>query len=318
MIYEIIWTLIFPGMILHWYCTIKNHKDLVYKGIETRKDIKITFLLATKLCPSCVQSSIDSIHTSCKKANYINYAVKVITQRDEICKVAGADMIHVPSNYTCKSKFKAKDLNYALQFIPNSNKEWIFHLDEDSRITEQTINALHHYINNNGNPVANGLSVFVPNGNMFTYYAEAHRMWTFPFLKELLKNTPLWMNGSNMLIRSDVEQEIGWNFGNMFGEDTSFAYNVRRTKGKVFGWHGGLTIEYPCKNVKELFKQRYGKPIYYSSRRFESNITTTTASFVLYRPADRRGSAYSLVERVIINNKNKTVLSPVDLRKYWN
>lgn len=256
MIYEIIWLLIFPGMILHWYCTIKNHRTLVYSGKELIKNVKITFLLATKSCPSLVQDSVDSIHTSCHLANYSNYDVIVVTQKDESCIIKNAKMIHVPSTYTCKSKYKAKDLNYSLQFTPDNPNEWIFHLDEDSQITEQTVNALHHYINSGGNPIANGLSVFISNGNVFTFYSEAHRMWTFPFLKELLKSTPLWMNGSNMLVRSDIEHEIGWNFGNVFGEDTSFAYHARKYKGKIFGWHGGLTIEQPCKNVKELLKQR--------------------------------------------------------------
>lgn len=93
--------LIIPGVIYHWYCIMKNNKGLVYSGTEQNKNTRITFLIATKCCPSFVQDTVDSINTACKNTGYLNYKVKVLTQKDKSRVVNGAEMIHVPSNYTC-------------------------------------------------------------------------------------------------------------------------------------------------------------------------------------------------------------------------
>jgi cellulose synthase/poly-beta-1,6-N-acetylglucosamine synthase-like glycosyltransferase len=70
-------------------------------------------------------------------------------------------------------------------------------------------------------------------------------------------STVHWLNGSNLLIRSDIEQEVGWDFINCFiSEDARFGYESTKKLGKIFGWHGGLTIETPPASIKGLLKQR--------------------------------------------------------------
>jgi cellulose synthase/poly-beta-1,6-N-acetylglucosamine synthase-like glycosyltransferase len=65
------------------------------------------------------------------------------------------------------------------------------------------------------------------------------------------------MNGSDMLIRSDIEQSVGWDFpGLMYSEDTRFAYEAYKRHGSIFGWHGGITIEQPPASVRTIIKQR--------------------------------------------------------------
>lgn len=268
-IYEILWLIIIPGVLVHWCAIIQNCRNVVGKGWkpDAVKEFKqkIIFLIATRDCQMLVQDTINSVHAACKVAGLNNYEVKVVTDAD--CKMQDAEVLTIPENYVCKSKFKARGLNYALSHLPNSKEAWIFHLDEDSRIVPQTVHSIVDYINKGGKPISNGLTVFITNGNPLTFFGEAHRMWTFLWLKQQLKTRPMWMNGSNMLCRSDVEQEIGWNFGNMFSEDTSFAYTAARQKGNIFGWHGGITIEHPASSIFQLWRQRkrwfYGGLIYW-------------------------------------------------------
>jgi cellulose synthase/poly-beta-1,6-N-acetylglucosamine synthase-like glycosyltransferase len=131
-------------------------------------------------------------------------------------------------------------------------------LDEDAEITPQTITSMLTYIKNGGKPVADGPTVFPYDNNLLTFFVEAQRCWTYLWVKEQLEtNSVLWMNGSNMLIRSDVEHAIGWNFKDCkFSEDTRFSYEAARKFGKVFGWHGGLTIEKPPKTAGAAIRQR--------------------------------------------------------------
>jgi hypothetical protein len=68
---------------------------------------------------------------------------------------------------------------------------------------------------------------------------------------------PLHMHGSNLLVRSDIEDNIGWNFGPTLAEDQFFGYKVYEKYGpKSLGWHGGILLEQPPLNIKDHFMQR--------------------------------------------------------------
>jgi cellulose synthase/poly-beta-1,6-N-acetylglucosamine synthase-like glycosyltransferase len=135
---------------------------------------------------------------------------------------------------------------------------WLLHLDEDSLVTNQCINSILSYINNpNSNPVANGPILYKKEKSITTFFAECHRHWNFYWLVSQTKTGRVhWLNGSNLLIRSDIEHEIGWNYGNYISEDSRFGYETKKKLGNVFGWHGGLMIESPPKTIKDLIKQR--------------------------------------------------------------
>jgi cellulose synthase/poly-beta-1,6-N-acetylglucosamine synthase-like glycosyltransferase len=65
------------------------------------------------------------------------------------------------------------------------------------------------------------------------------------------------MHGSNLLVRSDIEDSIGWNFGPTLAEDQIFGYKVYEKYGsKSLGWHGGILLEQPPLNIKDHFMQR--------------------------------------------------------------
>jgi cellulose synthase/poly-beta-1,6-N-acetylglucosamine synthase-like glycosyltransferase len=65
------------------------------------------------------------------------------------------------------------------------------------------------------------------------------------------------MHGSNLLVRSDIEDEIGWRFGSTLAEDQMFGYKVYEKYGQgSMGWHGGILLEQPPLNLKDHFFQR--------------------------------------------------------------
>src|SRR5207245_5131377 len=65
------------------------------------------------------------------------------------------------------------------------------------------------------------------------------------------------MHGSNLLVRSDIEDSIVWNFGTTLAEDEIFGYKIYEKYGsKSLGWHGGILLEQPPLNIKDHFMQR--------------------------------------------------------------
>jgi beta-1,4-mannosyltransferase len=256
---EICWFFSIPASIFSWYHITRHIGGFVTSEgkMSPGPYPKLIFSIAARSLTPGLQGPVDSIKSSCARAGLSKYAIKLVVDKVE-SQIEGVDTIVVPKDFVCKSKYKARALHYALKYLPDSKEAWILHLDEDAIVTPHCVTSIINYIKKGGNPVANGPSVFPFDGNLLTFYAEAQRMWTFYWLMDQQTTSRVhWLNGSNLLIRSDIEQAVGWSFENCFiSEDARFGYEATRKFGKIFGWHGGMTIETPPASLKGLLKQR--------------------------------------------------------------
>jgi len=256
-LYEWGWLFVFPGLLMSWFHILRHGWRFVVPSPKflPPSPAKIIFLIAARETSNLVQQGADAIHKACADVAFNNYEVMATVQRAP-AELKGIKVIQVPESFTCKSQFKARQLQYALRYLPDSKDVWVLHLDEDALVTPHCISSILSYIAKGGKPVANGPSVF-PDSNPLMLVAETNRQWTFYWLKDqLLSGRPFWLNGSNLLIRSDVEQQVSWDSGAVFSEDSRFGYMAWRQLGNVFGWHGGLTIEAAPANIKGLLRQR--------------------------------------------------------------
>jgi len=64
-----------------------------------------------------------------------------------------------------------------------------------------------------------------------------------------------WMHGSHVLIRSDVEQKVGWDFGETWGEDSLFGLKAQELGYKI-EWLRGRLYEQSPFSIKDFLKQR--------------------------------------------------------------
>ena len=266
-IYEALWVLILGAVAACWVHVLRNWDTFQVDPSFARErklgsqDPHIVFLIAARYSSPIVQKTIDTIPPNCRINDFDDYEIKVVVDNDRY-SLRDAQVIVVPPDYVCSSKYKSRSLNYALQFLPNSQRDWIFHLDEDTLVTSGGIAKIISHIQKGGKPVANGPSLFPCDKEhglkLFGKLGEAQRHWTFYWLASMLKGgNPLWLNGSNLLIRSDVEHSVGWNFGIAFSEDRRFGYEAHKKFGRgIFGWHGGLTFEQYSASVEGLVKQR--------------------------------------------------------------
>jgi egghead protein (zeste-white 4 protein) len=257
--YEIFFLFGLPAATFSWYHILRHAGHYVQSGLKIPPGLppKIIFSIAARSLTPILKIPVDSIKSACSESGFSNYEIKLVVDKIET-NIEGVDTILVPRDFVCLSKFKARALHYALSQFPNSKEVWILHLDEDARVTPQCVTSILNYIHNRGNPIANGPSVFPYDGNVLTFYAEAQRLWTFYWLKDQEVSGRIhWLNGSNLLIRSDIEQAVGWSFVNCFiSEDARFGYEATKKFGKIFGWHGGLTIETPPATLGGILKQR--------------------------------------------------------------
>jgi egghead protein (zeste-white 4 protein) len=227
---------------------------------------QITTRSATKT--SVVKRAIQSITSSAERLNFYNYQISVVTDdaqdrwtlRDEKCEV-----VVVEKNYHTNAIKKGRALQYAVEHRQrigkNTSKRWIYHMDEESYLTPQTILALLKFISEGKGVVSEG-PIFYPlkfeSANRLTAIAESVRPFTcYDCVSQMTNPPPLHMHGSNLLVRSDIEDDIGWKFGPTLAEDQMFGYKVYQKYGQgSMGWHGGVLLEQPPLNLKDHFFQR--------------------------------------------------------------
>ena len=255
-----LWLIYVPSAINMVYRVIKNRKSYM-RNVDLQRQFQtptIVFLIASRSCPEIVNASISKIHEVCKKIYFKKYAVKVVTDfMKSLPPSLNAEVISVPKTYTVQAKYKARSLQYALKSIPKRKDVWIFHLDEESMVNEQCVRSLLEHIEDDGSLIAEG-AINYPYDirNIFTLFLEGERATSCYHCVDQMRKNPLWLHGSNLLINSVIEHEIGWEFGDSLAEDQRFAYAAHQKFGNIFGWHGGLILEKPAFTIRDAIKQR--------------------------------------------------------------
>jgi egghead protein (zeste-white 4 protein) len=265
------WLSYVPVAMVSVWKTFKNRKafverDLCYLFNDSFIIFQITTRSATKT--SVVKRGIQSITSSAEKVSFYNYQISVVTDdpqdrwtlNNERCEV-----VVVEKNYRTNAIKKGRALQYAVEHRQrigkNTSKRWIFHMDEESYVTPQTILALLKFIGKGKGVVSEG-PIFYPlkfeSANRLAAIAESVRPYAcYDCVSQMTNPPPLHMHGSNLLVRSDIEDDIGWKFGSTLAEDQMFGYKVYEKYGQgSMGWHGGILLEQPPLNLKDHFFQR--------------------------------------------------------------
>ncbi len=265
------WLSYVPVATLSVWRTLKNRKLFIVKdlyGFFNQYSIifQITTRSATKT--PVVKRGIQSIVNSAEKINFHNYQISVVTDDPHdrwTLKSEKCELVVVEANYQTNAIKKGRALQYAVEYRrqigKNTSERWIFHMDEESYVTQQTILALLKFIREGKGVVSEG-PIFYPlkfeSANRLTAIAESVRPFAcFDCVSQMTNPPPLHMHGSNLLVRSDIEDEIGWRFGYTLAEDQMFGYKVYEKYGQgSMGWHGGILLEQPPLNLKDHFLQR--------------------------------------------------------------
>ncbi|MDQ4017230.1 MAG: hypothetical protein M3129_01655, partial [Thermoproteota archaeon] len=164
----------------------KNRKVFVERDLRRLfNNSSIIFQITTRSATktSVVKRGIRSITSSAQKVNFYNYQISVVTDdpqdrwtlENEKCEV-----VVVEKNYHTDAIKKGRALQYAVEHrqrtSKNTRKRWIFHMDEESYVTSQTILALLKFIGEAKGVVSEG-PIFYPlkfeSANRLTAIAES-------------------------------------------------------------------------------------------------------------------------------------------------
>lgn len=251
---------------------VRNRKTLIEKDLRRiYNDPIIIFQITTRSATKTkvVERGINSIIRASNEINYSNYKISVVTEDENdiknVGKLKNSEIIVVKKEYKTNAIKKARALQYAVEYRKNTSENtknfWIFHMDDESYVTNQTLLSLLKYIREGKGVASEGPIVYplkFESANPITALAESVRPFgCYDCVSQMTNPPPLHLHGSNLLVRSDIEDTIGWNFGETLAEDQVFGYKIYETYGaNALGWHGGILLEQPPLNIKDHFMQR--------------------------------------------------------------
>ena len=260
----IAWIVSSLALLRLYFFAVAYKAKLVSKPTKDRFGTpRLIFQITTKGNIPIVQATIDRVNSVCKEIEYKKYEVWVVTDVQE--EFANCRTIVVPKDYSCNAVYKGRALQYAVETRKKEKKNtedlYVFHLDDESLITKQTLCSILTFLENNPPPISEGLIIYPLQEKekiRITHLLDTLRPFCcFECLDFMKRGNPAYIHGSNLLIRNDIEEEVGWENGRTIAEDSLFALKARSKCGSaVFGWHGGVIEERSPFDLKDFFKQR--------------------------------------------------------------
>ncbi len=170
------------------------------------------------------------------------------------------------------TKLKARALHYMVELRRRGlnrrpGKTFIVHYDEESVMEPGELRKLIRYLATTEKRLTEG-PIYYPleygDASVFCRAMEANRpIGCFECREVMESGTPLHLHGSNLVIEEELENDLGWDIGNLDGqpfiaEDYVFGVLAYLKQGpQIFGWHGCVMLEQPPFSLKSAFKQRY-------------------------------------------------------------
>jgi hypothetical protein len=171
-----------------------------------------------------------------------------------------------------RTRLKARGLHYMVQLRrkgigQRNGRTFIVHYDEESVMTPGELRNLWWHLAHAAQRLLEG-PIYYPfeylDAPIICRAMEANRpIGCFECRHVMEKGIPLHLHGSNLVIEEKLENDLGWDIGNLDGrpfiaEDYIFGVQAfLRYGSSVFGWHGCVMLEQPPFSLTSAFRQRY-------------------------------------------------------------
>jgi hypothetical protein len=180
----------------------------------------------------------------------------------------GATLIIVPEGYETPdhSSFKTRALQYASEVRIDRGidtlDDWVYHQDTETMIGEDTVLGILDFITNtsDGRLIGAGIILYPQDWNYrFNSIEETTRsvgdLGAMGQMK-IWGAVPFGYHGSHLIVRADIENDIGWDFGKIRSEDLLFSLKMRERFGGVTRRLKGFAYEKPPLTAHDHLKQR--------------------------------------------------------------
>lgn len=234
----VIWVFTSLSFVRIYFFAVIYVKKLIAKPKKTEfATPRIIFQITTKGHIPIVQEAINRIHSVCQEIKYVKYEVWVVTDASE--EFEHCRTIPVRPDYSCNAMFKGRALQYAVEIRKKENRNtedtYIFHLDDESLITKQTMYSVLTFLEDNPSPISEGLIIYPVEENekiKLTNLLDTLRPFCcFECVDFMTKGNPAYIHGSNLLVKSSFEEEVRWDAGKTMAEDTLFAVTAKKKFG---------------------------------------------------------------------------------------
>jgi beta-1,4-mannosyltransferase len=240
----------------------RKTEDAMPPGVE------VCFRIVTRgTNVEAVLKSALAVRAAMAQTPLFPFSVEIVTD-NALPQVDGVRTILVPKRYRTdtRARFKARALHYALEVSPVSDTTWLFHLDEETHITPSVIRGIHSAVveEERSGELRIGQGVVLYHRDLdkhpFLTLADSVRtgddLGRFRF-QHVFGQSAFGMHGSFILVRSDVEKEVGFDLGpaGSVTEDAWWSL-VEMAQGRRSRWIDGYCLEQSTQSAMDFLKQR--------------------------------------------------------------
>ena len=218
---------------------------------------------------SAVVKTVRAVQAQMERTPLFPYCIEVVTDRElPLPADRGIRTIIVPADYRTPlgAKFKARALHYALQVSDLPDTVWLFHLDEETHIKGSVVRGIRNAIveEEASGELRIGQGVVLYHRDLaehpFLTLADSVRtgddLGRFR-LQHLFGQTAFGLHGSFILVRNDVEKDVGFDLGpsGSVTEDAWWSL-AEMAEGHRSRWVDGYCLEQSTQSIVDFVKQR--------------------------------------------------------------
>lgn len=219
----------------------------------------------------CLLTTIRKCQSEMRKTPLFPYLVEVVTDGNAFVAPDDPDVLHtkVPDSYVTPngSRFKARALHYACLYSVVPSNTWVVHLDEESQPTSSSIKGIADMIakcehDKDVRRVGQGAILYHRGWGTHPLFTLADMRRTGDdighfYLQHRIGFTIFGLHGSYVVVRQDVEQEIGFDVG-PDGSITEDAWWIllAMERGIRTMYVDGYISEQSCQGLVDFLKQR--------------------------------------------------------------
>ena len=278
----VVWCLYAPlgamgvaGVLLH-----RRGRPFQRSEYTGRTDMQVIFTVPSLCHPQTVNALRRVVLSIARHApaNLSSWRVDVVTEEDnatpslisELVALPNVRVVVVPSAYRTPTgaSFKTRANHYAMEQRrrdgENTLSAYVYHLDDDTHVGRDTVASIAEFIETHHGRryLAQGILAFPRELTTSTlaWYCDAIRpaddATRFALFTGWMGRPLGGLHGEHLIIRADIEDEIGWDFRDTVIEDAYFAlefairYPGRSTTLNSFSYGASPS------SVSELVKQR--------------------------------------------------------------
>ena len=229
----------------------------------------VCFRVVTKgMYPKLVKETTFQNIEVCRRVGLKNFKFEIVTDKSvSVGKHQDIRETVVPDNYQTKNNalYKARALQWSLEPNVNilSDDDWIVHLDEETKLTDDVIYGFVDFIEKSSADIGQGVIVYADGviENWLTTLADGLRVafdyGVMRFGLQILKRPVFGFKGSFIIAKVKAEMDVGFDYGpkESIAEDLRFALTAW-DKGYKFDFVQGVMVEKSTFSFMDFIKQR--------------------------------------------------------------